>query len=106
MVRWGPGAGRAQSREPCSVCPCWTAGPPAPQACSRAAAPGPALSIWPGVPVPKPVLGNCNGYTAAPGDTLFTIAAAFQTTTDNLVAANPSLAEGVLSPGTLVYIPP
>ena len=29
-----------------------------------------------------------------------------QTTTEQLVQANPSVAEGVLSPGTLVYIPP
>lgn len=31
-----------------------------------------------GVPVPKPVLGNCNGYNVQPGDTLFSVAAMFQ----------------------------
>lgn len=29
-----------------------------------------------------------------------------QTTTEQLVQANPSVAEGVLSPGTVVFIPP
>lgn len=30
------------------------------------------------MPVPKPVLGNCNGYNVQPGDTLFSVAAMFQ----------------------------
>ena len=31
-----------------------------------------------GVPVSKPVLGNCNGYTVRGGDTIWTIAQMFQ----------------------------
>ena len=40
------------------------------------------------------------------GDTLYSVAAAFQTTIDQLTLANPAAAEGVLAPGTELFIPP
>lgn len=40
------------------------------------------------------------------GDTLYSVAAAFQTTIDLLTLANPGSAEGVLAPGTELFIPP
>lgn len=56
--------------------------------------------------MPKPVTGNCNGYTVVAGDTLSTLAAGFQTTVDQLLGVNPAAAEGVLVPGSTIFIPP
>lgn len=58
-----------------------------------------------GVEVTKP--SNCRAYEVQGGDTLFQIAADFQTTTDLLIAVNPELAAGgPLAPGTQVKLPP
>ncbi|EFN50745.1 hypothetical protein CHLNCDRAFT_142548 [Chlorella variabilis] len=67
--------------------------PPFPESCAE------------GVQVTKP--SNCRAYQVIEGDTIASIAAMFQSSSADLVAVNPELAAGgVLSPGTIVKLPP
>lgn len=68
--------------------------------------PLPFPRVLAGVAVKKPVIGNCNAYKVVAGDTLYTIAAAFQTTFAQLAQVNPAVADGVLTVGSEIFIPP
>ncbi|PSC76019.1 cell wall hydrolase [Micractinium conductrix] len=60
-----------------------------------------------GVKVEKPNTGRCNAVVIREGDTLYSVAAAFQTTTQQVIEINPTLAAGgILTPGSEVFIPP